>query len=146
MRNIGGGDLMRVLVKGNSPPAAQADVGVVEENQTLTVTNDSGPNKTGDNFDAHLEHSGDLMDTSSSTHKDSDPNTTEYGDTFTVTAIKVGDSGLGGSTTVTAGSSYNSSGTSYRHLWNFNYWCGWKLSIYCRSSSCECFRCWRYCK
>ena len=52
------------------------------------------------------------MDTSSSTHKDSDPNTTEYGDTFTVTAIKVGDSGLGGSTTVTAGSSYNSSGTS----------------------------------
>ena len=38
MKNIGGGDLIRVLVEGNSPPAAQADVGVVEENQTLTVT------------------------------------------------------------------------------------------------------------
>ena len=132
MKNTGGGDLMRVLVEGNSPPAAQNDEGVVNENQTLTVTDDSDPNLTG-SYDAHLEHSGDLMDTSSSTHKDSDPNTTEYGDTFTVTAIKVqfrfrrfNNSALGAHTIAWL--------KCYRHLWNFNYRCGWKLSIYCRSS------------
>ena len=87
MRNIGGGDLIRVLVKGNSPPAAQADEGVVNEDGTLTVANSSNDNVTG-SYDAHQEHSGDLMDTSSASNKDSDPNTSEYGDTIKVTAIQ----------------------------------------------------------
>ena len=78
---------MRVLVKGNSPPAAQDDEGVVNEDGTLTVANSSNANVTG-SYDAHQEHSGDLMDTSSASNSDSDPNTSEYGDTIKVTAIQ----------------------------------------------------------
>ncbi len=87
MKNIGGGDLIRVLVEGNSPPAAQNDEGVVNEDGTLTVANSSNANVTG-SYDAHQEHSGDLMDTSSASNSDSDPNTSEYGDTIKVTAIQ----------------------------------------------------------
>ena len=86
MKNIGGGDLMRVLVEGNSPPVAQNDEGVVNEDGTLTVANSSNANVTG-SYDAHQEHSGDLMDTSSASNSDSDPNTSEYGDTIKVTAF-----------------------------------------------------------
>jgi hypothetical protein len=56
--SIGGGDLMRVLVEGNSPPVAQNDEGVVNEDGTLTVANSSNANVTG-SYDAHQEHSGD---------------------------------------------------------------------------------------
>jgi len=87
MKNIGGGDLIRVLVEGNSPPAAQNDEGVVNEDGTLTVANSSNANVTG-SYDAHQEHSGDLMDTSSASNSDSDPNTSEYGDTIKVTHIQ----------------------------------------------------------
>ena len=67
MKNTGGGDVIRVLVEGNSPPAAQADEGVVNEDGTLTVANSSNDNVTG-SYDAHQEHSGDLMDTSSASN------------------------------------------------------------------------------
>ena len=97
MKNIGGGDLMRVLVEGNSPPDAQNDEGVVNEDGTLTVANSSNANVTG-SYDAHQEHSGDLMDTSSASNSDSDPNTSEYGDTIKVTAIQ--HSSAGSSTAV----------------------------------------------
>ncbi len=97
MKNIGGGDLMRVLVEGNSPPVAQNDEGVVNEDGTLTVANSSNANVT-DSYDAHQEHSGDLMDTSSASNSDSDPNTSEYGDTIKITAIQ--HSSAGSSTAV----------------------------------------------
>ena len=58
-----------------------------------------------DVFTATGEYSGDVMDTSSSGHTDSDAD----GDTITVTQIRK--SG-GSDSTVSSGSSYNSSGTS----------------------------------
>ena len=44
---------------------------VIDEGETLTVANGTNANVSG-SFDADEEHSGDLMDTSSSSHKDSD--------------------------------------------------------------------------
>ena len=73
-KNTGGGDYARILVKGevaNNAPVAQNDVGVVNEDATLTVANSSNSNVSG-SFDANGEHSGDIMDTSSGSHSDSD--------------------------------------------------------------------------
>ena len=68
----------------NNAPVAQNDVGVIVEDGTLTVTNGSNANETNDSgttFNATGEYSGDVMDTSSSSHTDSDAD----GDTITVT-------------------------------------------------------------
>ena len=60
------------VLGANDTPVAQNDVGVIDEGQTLTVSNGDNANKTGDSFDADDEHSGDVIDTSSISHSDSD--------------------------------------------------------------------------
>ena len=67
----------------NDAPVAQNDEGVIVEDGTLTVSNGNNANVTG-SFDATGEHSGDVIDTSSSSHKDSDVDT---GASLTVSAI-----------------------------------------------------------
>ena len=88
----------------NNAPVAQNDVGVIAEDSTLTVANSANATLSG-SYDATGENSGDVMDTSSSSHTDSDAD----GDTITVTQIRK--SG-GSDSTVSSSSSYNSSGTS----------------------------------
>ena len=69
----------------NDAPAAQNDVGVIEEGSTLTVANSANANVSG-SYDATGEHSGDVIDTSSTTHYDTDADS----DTLTVTAVRLG--------------------------------------------------------
>ncbi len=88
-KNTGGGDYARILVKGevaNTDPVAVNDTDAVNEDATVTQSSGSGL-LVADDTDADS-------------------------DTLTVTAIKTGGEGLGGTTSVSAGSSYNSSGTS----------------------------------
>ena len=89
----------------NDNLTAQNDVGVIMEGSTLTVANGSNANVSG-SYDATGEHSGDVLDTTSSSHKDSDPDTS---DTLTITHIKKDG---GSNSAVSSGSSYNSSGTA----------------------------------
>ncbi len=89
----------------NDALTAQNDEGVIMEGSTLTVANGSNANVSG-SYDATGEHSGDVLDTTSSSHKDSDPDTS---DTLTITHIKKDG---GSNSTVSSGSSYNSSGTA----------------------------------
>ena len=97
---------LTITVTGiNDTPTAQNDVGVITEDSTLTVTNGANANVSG-SYDATGEHSGDVLDTSSSSHKDSDLDASA---SLTVSQIKK----RGGSnSSVSSGSSYNSSGTS----------------------------------
>ena len=88
----------------NDTPVAQNDVGVITEDATLTVTNGSDATLTG-TYDATGENSGDLIDTSSSSHTDSDSDASA---SLSITQIKK--SG-GSNSAVGIGSSYNSSGT-----------------------------------
>ena len=55
----------------NDDPVAQDDVGVIVEDGTLTVANGADATLTG-SYDATGENSGDIIDTSSSSHTDSD--------------------------------------------------------------------------
>ena len=97
---------LTITVTGiNDTPTAQNDVGVITEDSTLTVTNGANANVSG-SYDATGEHSGDVLDTSSSSHKDSDLDASA---SLTVSQIKK--SG-GSNSSVSSGSSYNSSGTS----------------------------------
>ena len=80
-------------------------MGVILEDSTLTVANSANANVSG-SYDATGEHSGDVIDTSSSSHTDSDPDDSA---TLTVTQIKKDG---GSNSAVSSGSSYNSSGTS----------------------------------
>ena len=89
----------------NDAPSAQNDVGVIVEDGTLTVTNGSNATLTGDSYDATGENSGDLIDTSSSSHTDSDLDTSA---SLSITQIKKDG---GSNSAVASGSSYNSSGT-----------------------------------
>ena len=89
----------------NDDPVAQNDEGVIVEEGTLTVANNSNANESG-GIDATGEHSGDVIDTSSGSHTDSDADASA---SLTITQIKK--SG-GTNSSVSAGSSYNSSGTS----------------------------------
>ena len=99
------GDTIRVFTQAsNTAPVARNDVGVIAEDSTLTVTNGANANVSG-SYDATGEHSGDVIDTSSTTHYDTDAD----GDTLTVTQIKKDG---GSDSSVSSGSSYNSSGTS----------------------------------
>ena len=72
----------------NDAPVAQNDVGVIVEDGTLTVSNGANANLSG-SYDATGEHSGDVIDTSSSSHTDSDADDSA---SLTVTAIRVGSS------------------------------------------------------
>ena len=72
----------------NDTPVAQNDVGVIVEDGTLTVANSANANLSG-SYDATGEHSGDVIDTSSSSHTDSDADDSA---SLTVTAIRVGSS------------------------------------------------------
>jgi len=97
VKNGSKGDFMRVFVLGaptNTDPAAQDDVGVVNEDATLTVANSANANVSG-SYDANGEHSGDIMDTSSSSHTDSDADS----DAIEVTHIQ--HSSAGSATAVT---------------------------------------------
>ena len=89
----------------NDAPSAQDDVGVITEDATLTVTNGANATLTGDSYDATGENSGDLIDTSSSSHTDSDLDTSA---SLSITQIKKDG---GSNSAVASGSSYNSSGT-----------------------------------
>ena len=95
-----------ITVNGiNDTPVAQNDVGVIAEDSTLTVANGDNANVSG-SYDATGEHSGDVIDTSSSSHTDSDADDSA---SLTITQIKKDG---GSNSSVSSGSSYNSSGTS----------------------------------
>ena len=93
------------VLGANDNPSAQNDVGVINEGGTLTVQNGDNANVSG-SYDANGENSGDVIDTTSSSHKDTDLDTS---DTLSITKIKK--SG-GSDSNVSSGSSYNSSGTA----------------------------------
>ena len=60
--------VLTITVNGiNDAPVAQNDVGVIVEDGTLTVANSANANLSG-SYDATGEHSGDVIDTSSSHH------------------------------------------------------------------------------
>ena len=90
----------------NDTPVAQNDVGVITEDSTLTVTNGTNANESGGSYNATGEHSGDVINTSSGSHQDSDADASA---SLTVTQIKKNG---GSNSSVSSGSSYNSSGTS----------------------------------
>ena len=80
---------LTITVTGvNDAPVAQDDVGVVNEDGMLPVSNDSNASVTG-SYDAHREHSGDVIDTSSASHTDSDADDSA---SLTITAVRTGDS------------------------------------------------------
>jgi VCBS repeat-containing protein len=111
----------------NDTPTAQNDVGVIVEDGTLTVANSANATLTG-TYDATGENSGDLIDTSSSSHTDSDSDTSA---SLSITQIKK--SG-GSNSAVGIGSSYNSNGTQgYGNVRNTYYWCRWILYLRCYS-------------
>ena len=83
----------------NDDPVAQNDVGFIAEDGTLTVANSANANVSG-SYDATGEHSGDVIDTSSSSHTDSDADDSA---SLTVTAVRVG-STEGSGTAGTVGS------------------------------------------
>ena len=92
----------------NNAPVARDDVGVIVEDGTLTVIDGANANETNDSgstFNATGEHSGDVINTSSTTHYDTDADS----DTITITQIRTSS---GSDSAVSSGSSYNSSGTS----------------------------------
>ena len=70
------------------------------ENGTLTVANGANDNVSG-SYDATGEHSGDVIDTSSSSNSDSD---VDASDTLSITQIKKNG---GTNSAVSSGSSYN---------------------------------------
>ena len=91
----------------NDVPVAQNDVGVINENSTLTVSDGDNANETNDSgstYNANGEHSGDVINTSSGTHQDSDADASA---TLTVTQIKKN----GGSNSAVSSGTTNSNGT-----------------------------------
>ena len=99
----------------NDTPTAQNDVGVIVEDGTLTVANGANANVSG-SYDATGEYSGDLMDTSSSSHKDSD---IDASDSLSITQIKKDG---GSNSSVAEGSTYNG--------WLQWYFCHWYLRYF----------------
>ncbi|WP_440618263.1 VCBS domain-containing protein [Candidatus Pelagibacter sp. HIMB1493] len=78
---------LTITVTGvNDAPVAQDDVGVIRENATLTVANSANANVSG-SYDATGEHSGDVIDTSSASHTDSDADDSA---SLTITEIRTG--------------------------------------------------------
>ena len=72
-----------VLGASNTNPVARDDVGVILEDGTLNVADGANANESGGTFDATGEHSGDVLQTSSTTHYDTDAD----GDTLTVLSL-----------------------------------------------------------
>ena len=78
-----------VLGAANTKPVARNDVGVILEDGTLTVSDGDNANETSDSgttYNATGEHSGDVINTSSTTHYDTDAD----GDTLIVTEVRTG--------------------------------------------------------
>ncbi|MDA7767592.1 VCBS domain-containing protein [Candidatus Pelagibacter sp.] len=104
----GGTDIATITITilgANDVPVAQNDVGVIVENGTLTVSDGANANVAGI-YDATGEHSGDVINTSSSSHSDSD-----LDDSASLNITQIKENG-GSNSAVSSGSSYNSSGTS----------------------------------
>ncbi len=104
----GGTDIATITITilgANDTPVAQNDVGVIVENGTLTVTDGANANLSG-SYDATGEHSGDVINTSSSSHSDSD-----LDDSASLNITQIKENG-GSNSAVSSGSSHNSSGTS----------------------------------
>ncbi len=91
------GDFIRIITRApveNTQPVAQNDAGYINEDATLTVSNGANANDTTP--DSSGEYTGDVINTSSSSHRDTDAD----GDTLIVTEIRRGSSegsGLSGS-------------------------------------------------
>ena len=85
--NPNSGDYIRVLVipTTNNDPVARNDVGHVAEDGTLQVDNGDNANVSG-SYDAAGEHSGDVLQTSSGTHQDTDADS----DTLVVASVRTG--------------------------------------------------------
>ena len=78
-----------VLGAANTKPVARNDVGVILEDGTLTVSDGDNANETSDSgttYNATGEHSGDVINTSSTTHYDTDAD----GDTLIVSEVRTG--------------------------------------------------------
>jgi len=83
------GDFIRIITAApvsNTAPVARNDAGYINEDATLTVANGANANDTTP--DASGEYTGDVINTSSSSHADTDAD----GDTLTVTSIRTGSS------------------------------------------------------
>ena len=104
VKNDGAGDYIRIFTAANAAPVARNDEGVIVEDGTLIVENSANANLSG-TYDATGEHSGDVINTSSSLHSDSDLDDSA---SLNITLIKKNG---GSDSAVSSGSSYNS-GTS----------------------------------
>ena len=83
--------LITITILGaNDAPVAQNDVGVIVEDGTLTVANGANANVSG-SYDATGENSGDVLQTSSSSHKDNDADGDDPAN-LVVSAVRVGSS------------------------------------------------------
>ena len=78
------------ILGANDAPVAQNDVGVIVENGTLTVSDGANANVSG-SYNATGEHSGDVLQTSSSSHKDNDADGDDPAN-LVVSAVRVGSS------------------------------------------------------
>ena len=74
-----------ITIYNNNDPVARNDVGVISEDATLTVSNSDNANVSG-SYDATGEHSGDVLQTSSTTHYDTDADS----DTLVVASVRTG--------------------------------------------------------
>ena len=92
----------------NNAPVARDDVGVIVEDGTLTVTDGANANESIlGSYNATGEYSGDLINTSSTTHYDTDADSSHI--QLLITQIRTSS---GSNSAVSSGSSYNSNGTS----------------------------------
>ena len=81
------GDVIRVFTEASTnAPVARNDSGVVNEDATLTVSNNANRNLSGSSYNVNGEHSGDVIDTNSTSNQDTDADS----DTLTVTAVRLG--------------------------------------------------------
>jgi len=76
------------ILGANDAPVAQNDVGVIDKGQTLTVSDGANANLSG-SYDATGENSGDVLQTSSSSHKDNDADSDDTAN-LVVSEVRVG--------------------------------------------------------
>ena len=124
------------VLGANDAPVAQNDVGVIVEDGTLTVANGANANLSG-SYDATGEHSGDVLQTSSSSHKDNDADGDDPAN-LVVSAVRVGSS-------EGSWNSWNFRTSFNRNLWSTNFKCQWIIYLCCKSRCSRCFRCGRHC-
>ena len=86
------GDFIRIITRApvsNTDPVARNDRGIINEDDTLNVSNNANANVSADNnINTTGEHSGDVIDTNLAGRQDTDAD----GDTLTVTEIRTGSS------------------------------------------------------